>query len=385
MLNKPKILIFIDWYIPGFKAGGPIRSCANIVQHLSLDYEFYFITSDTDYCEDKPYDDVKPNKWNKLETGEHVFYISKENLNYSFIKKIVKTTDFDLVYVNGIYSRYFSIYPLLILKDSSKPVVVAIRGMLASSAINIKSFKKKPFLFIASLLGLYKNVVFHATNDKEKKDVLNAIKKTCKVLVAPNLHKVKIDKPIDYITKIPGELKLISLARISPEKNLAQLLELLALQKGEIRLDLYGTKYDEAYWKICKNTISKLPPNIKVNYCGAIDPIYIEETIEKYHFMSLLTLGENFGHVILESFMADRPVIISDQTPWKELSTKNVGWELDLNNNTILSKTLSHAVNMGQKEFNGMIDSVNNYAKELIKDERAINLTKALFNIKKTH
>ncbi len=59
MNTKKKILVFIDWYIPGFKAGGPIRSCANIVQHLSSDFEFYFITSDTDYCEDKPYENIK--------------------------------------------------------------------------------------------------------------------------------------------------------------------------------------------------------------------------------------------------------------------------------------------------------------------------------------
>ena len=45
---KPKVLIFIDWYKPGFKAGGPIQSVSNIVSQLGKDYEFYIITRDTD-------------------------------------------------------------------------------------------------------------------------------------------------------------------------------------------------------------------------------------------------------------------------------------------------------------------------------------------------
>jgi len=28
--DKKKILVFIDWYLPGYKAGGPVRSMANI-------------------------------------------------------------------------------------------------------------------------------------------------------------------------------------------------------------------------------------------------------------------------------------------------------------------------------------------------------------------
>ena len=33
-MNKKKLLVFTDWYLPAYKAGGPVRSIANIVAHL---------------------------------------------------------------------------------------------------------------------------------------------------------------------------------------------------------------------------------------------------------------------------------------------------------------------------------------------------------------
>ena len=47
-MEKKKILVFIDWYLPGFRAGGPIRSCANLISHLSDEFDFNIVTTDTD-------------------------------------------------------------------------------------------------------------------------------------------------------------------------------------------------------------------------------------------------------------------------------------------------------------------------------------------------
>ena len=50
-----KVLIFIDWFAPGYKAGGPITSNVNIVEHLSDKLDFYVITSSFDYHATAPY------------------------------------------------------------------------------------------------------------------------------------------------------------------------------------------------------------------------------------------------------------------------------------------------------------------------------------------
>ena len=43
-----KILIFIDWFTPAVKAGGPISSVENMVNFLAEAFEFYIITGAKD-------------------------------------------------------------------------------------------------------------------------------------------------------------------------------------------------------------------------------------------------------------------------------------------------------------------------------------------------
>lgn len=54
-----KVLIFIDWFAPGYKAGGPITSNVNIVEHLSDKLDFYVITSSFDYHATAPYKNIQ--------------------------------------------------------------------------------------------------------------------------------------------------------------------------------------------------------------------------------------------------------------------------------------------------------------------------------------
>ncbi|MEM9024054.1 MAG: hypothetical protein AAGB22_09950, partial [Bacteroidota bacterium] len=64
-LKRPRVLLFADWFLPGYKAGGPIRSCANLIAQLQDSYEFLVVTRDTDYCETTPYPEVTSNAWNE--------------------------------------------------------------------------------------------------------------------------------------------------------------------------------------------------------------------------------------------------------------------------------------------------------------------------------
>ena len=61
-LNKPVILIFIDWYLPAYKAGGPVRSIANLVENLKNDFIFKIVTGDRDLGDTKPFEQVTKNQ-----------------------------------------------------------------------------------------------------------------------------------------------------------------------------------------------------------------------------------------------------------------------------------------------------------------------------------
>jgi len=330
---KKKILIFIDWFLPGYKAGGPVRSMANMVEYLKEDYAFYIVTRNTDYTDSEPYSSVKSNCWESFADNVKVFYADVALQNNATFMELISEVKPDIAYINGVYSWKFSIMPLIAAKKARlKKVIVATRGMLAQSAVDVKGGKKKLFLKVARMAGLYKNVVFHATNEKEKQDINEVLGIRCKVQVADNLPK-KAMPGVKSIEKNRGKLKLVSLARIAPEKNTLFALERLADMQdfnGNIQFDLYGQIYDEDYWQQCLAIIANLPSNIKVEHKGTVDAEMVGEAIQNYHALFMPTRGENFGHVILESLSAGRPVLISDQTPWRGLMSEKSGWDLML-------------------------------------------------------
>ncbi|GIU70081.1 MAG: hypothetical protein KatS3mg002_1317 [Candidatus Woesearchaeota archaeon] len=76
-MQNRKILIFIDWYIPAYKAGGPVKSIANLIALLKHKVDFYIITGDRDEGDIIPFSNLVFNKWHSND-GYKVIYLSKE-------------------------------------------------------------------------------------------------------------------------------------------------------------------------------------------------------------------------------------------------------------------------------------------------------------------
>ena len=377
-----KILIFIDWYLPGYKAGGPIQSCANLIAHLGGEFSFYIVTRNTDYCSDQPYASVASDTWEEVNGGQ-CYYISKGNLSYRKLKSLFNEVSPDMVYINGIYSPYFSVLPLVIAKRLKHDrVIIAGRGMLAASAVNVKSVKKRLFFNLARLMKLYKGVQFHATNEFERNDIKSKLGTETPVVIAPNLpaKQSKVAKNF-FRSKVTGELRLVSVARISPEKNPYFALDLLTKYQGtsKITFDIFGPVYDEAYWIECQKLLEAMPANVAVNYCGSLRKEEVETTLSSYHALFLPTLGENFGHVILESMAAGCAVLISDQTPWKELYSKGVGYDIPLTKPERFLKAIDDLANLDQEGFNSLSDRAFAFAKSYIENEDHLEANRKLF------
>lgn len=364
MKPKKKILVFIDWFTPGYKAGGPIQSCANLIEHLKDNFEFSVITRDTDYCETRPYPSVRSNEWNLLREGLKVYYFSADKLNKKNISAILRNEKFDRVFLNSVFSFYFTLYPLWILKKFGfRHTTLASRGMFAKSALAIKPFKKKIFLLAAKSVKLFNNVTFNASSLQEENEIKNALGNNTMVKIAANLPKKNILQPFKFRVKYPGSLKLINIARISPEKNLKYALEILLTAKQRICFDIYGPVYNKQYWSACKEVIAQMPKNISINYKGAIQNDEIARTMLDYHFMFMPTLGENFGHIIIESLCSGTPVIISDNTIWRNTNNKPaIGWNIPLEQKELFKDTIESCLQMNQKEYNKMSENAYKHA-----------------------
>ena len=94
--------------------------------------------------------------------------------------------------------------------------------------------------------------------------------------------------------------------------------------------------------------------------------------------MILPTQHENFGHVIMESWQAGCPVIISKNTPWKDLESKQLGFDLDNNNLESYVKAIHHFAKMNQLEFDKWSRASYDFGKAFSQDKVIINKTKQL-------
>jgi glycosyltransferase involved in cell wall biosynthesis len=380
---KPvRVLLFIDWYRPGFKAGGPVQSCANLVTQLQgNDISFHIITRITDYCETEAYPGITPNTWTRRHDGSEVIYLSEDQLNRETFTKIISATDFDIAYINGIYSRWFSIEPLRLCKKlkTDAHIVVATRGMLAPSAMAIKAFKKKLFLRMAKLTRLYKNIVFHSTGAHETAHI-KAVLGNVEVAEAANLS-ARNSVVSQQKTKSPGSLKLICVARIAPEKNIDYALQILAGVKSIIEFDLYGPVYSEAYSEVCRKIAAALPANITVRFNTPVAPDELPAKFAQAHVLFLPTRGENFGHVILEALTAGCPALISDRTPWRNLEAQKAGFDISLDEQQDMIDAIEKFAGMDTAAFDLWSQNAQQLASAHLNNSADIAANRKLFGL----
>lgn len=362
-----KILIFVDWYEPGFKGGGPIRSVANLVHNLDSCYAFFIFTSDRDLGDPSPYKEVETDKWVTL-NNTHIFYASPSALNWRSISKLVKSVSPDFIYLNGMYALYYSIYPLLTkkLNITSAKVILAPRGMLQKGALQFKPFRKKLFLKIIAALSIPKLITGHATDEQEKNDIYKYLPGIRNVLVLSNFSSDVAASPLP-IRKQKNEISAVFISRISPKKNLYAFISQLNTLSPSVnfRFTVFGGIEDDAYWNECEQSIARLPQNIIVTYKGPVSNNEVPAILKDHHIFVLPTLGENFGHAIFEALSVGRPVLISDQTPWRNLESRRAGWDLPLDNPSAFIDTLEQIAEMDNEDFqswcNGAWQLANEY------------------------
>ena len=171
-------------------------------------------------------------------------------------------------------------------------------------------------------------------------------------------------------------LRLVYFGRLSPEKNLPFAFELLrefaqAHPDRTVIYDLIGSG-SAAYEAKLHSLSAKLPSTIQVNFIGQLSPEALQARLQpsglssqpsslssqvsslssqvsslippppqvsslipqvsglSYHALLMPSLTENFSYTVLESLQAGIPVLISDQTPWRDLQSQRVGWDLPL-------------------------------------------------------
>jgi glycosyltransferase involved in cell wall biosynthesis len=327
------VLCFSAYFYPGFKAGGGLRSVANISRLLGDKCNFKIVTSNHDLGCKKAYEDLTQGKWVGL-WNIKVFYCQNKIFN---IYRQIKLFKGDAIYINSFFDPFFGVYALLvtIILNKKCRIIIAPRGELSIEALSISKAKKYIYLLLFKNIFLNKSIIWHASSKYEALDI-NKIFPEFNISVIQDLPYFEIDDNynVEAISQINfrNPLKLCFIARIVPIKNLEYAIKLLYDLNIPIEFDIYGPIENLDYFESIGKLIDSVPKNIKVKYCGLLNPMNVIKVLSGYHALLFPTKSENFGHVILESLSAGTPVIISDNTPWRDLEVANVGWDIPLSN-----------------------------------------------------
>lgn len=359
-----RLLIFTDYYLPGFKGGGPVKSISLLVNNLKKEFDIYVYTRDKDLGSSDSYEGVNPGEWNHHEQYK-VFY---DNTNFSVlsIKNIIAEINPDLIYLNSFFSM-LTIKVQIINTFYNKKILLAPRGELSEGALSLKSSKKKSYINVYRKIFLNNKVVFHTTSTEEAKEIKELFPDN-KIATLSNLSATTFFN--NSVTKERGTLKLYFVSRISRKKNLHYVLNILkdVSISGSISFKIIGPEEDREYYLYCKELSKHLPNNVKVEFLGPIHNEDIMNYISNEQFFILPTLGENYGHVIAESLLNSKPVILSNTTPWnKDVSSYKMGYTLSLNDKEKWIGLISKLIDMDDKEYQELVKNTHNYQTNIMK------------------
>lgn len=404
---KPVVLVVLAHYLPGYRAGGPIRSIANMVEALGDDLDFRIVTRDRDLGDSAPFQQIESCRW--VPVGKaRVFYVPD---TWRALGKLVWALIFtpaDLVYLNSFFARRYSMLVLILRRLKvfrPESVLLAPRGEFSTGALCIKSWRKHAYIALARKAGLYGNVLWHASSQFEEQDIRNAFCDQESIAVAGPIagqavepvRKLKIMTALDMAgehagARVPqrslkarGRISLVFLSRVSRKKNLHGAIAMLHNLSGKVRFDIYGPIEDKGYWKACQQLTENLPANIEVRYRGEARHDAVHQILSENDALFFPTSGENYGHVIREALSAACPVIISDQTPWRDLQCLGVGWDIALGDTERFQSVIQSCIDMSPEDFAEHSLRAYQYSARLSRDPEIIVQNRNLFTRALSH
>ena len=122
-----------------------------------------------------------------------------------------------------------------------------------------------------------------------------------------------------------------------------------------------------------------MPGNVQVSYAGEVEHQDVARTLARHDLFLLPTRGENYGHVIQEALTAGLPVLISDQTPWRDLEQHGVGWALPLDDPSAFARMIDAVAAWPPEQAQAVRERARAYARDKANDADVVGANLELF------
>jgi len=385
MTRRPVILTLLPHYAPAYKAGGPIRTIANMVELLGDEFDFRILTTDRDLREDAALPGIDPNTWTHVGKAS-VFYADPRGCHPSRMAAAMRAADPDAVYVNTFFTPGFGIMPMILRKAGQTPArarwIFAPRGEFSTGAIALKRAKKRAFIWLSRRTGLHQDVLWHASSQLEAADIRRELGSSCGAIHIASDPPSAIAPLVSHDTSptnLASGLSVCFLSRISRKKNLHYAIAALLQCRCEVDFHIYGPVEDEAYARMCRGLVPPERSHLRLHWHGPIVQERVAATLAPHDVFFFPTLGENYGHVIPEALGAGVPVLVSDQTPWLDLDAANAGWVRSLGNPQAFVDVLHLLHAMPPPDRTAMRRGAHEYARRATSDPAITTANRELF------
>ena len=360
-MRNNTILIFNRGYLPGKNLGGPVTSIQNFCDTFISEYSIKIVTWDHDFGSQERFPNIS-HGWNHVGNAE-VLYLSDRECQYKRFREIIKSENPLFCYLSGTITSYFKFNDgvLKACRKEKIPIVLVPRGDICSNALRIKKIKKILAISFCRFFNVFKKIYFQTTL-KEESDNLIKYFNICKTRIFEIPNIPALVEPNLSLKKRTKTVKLVFVSRITEKKNLLDAIRSVIKSKSTVIFDIYGPIENTEYWGKCVKLIETAPPNVQINYIGALDGKEAKCIFKKYDAFVFETRSENYGHVIIESMLCGCPVILSrGTTPWDDLDG-NAGYLGDLGDIESFTNSIEAIASMEQDEYDELRKNTREYA-----------------------
>lgn len=368
---RPVVLVLLGCFSTGVEATGPNQNLLGMVRALSHRYRFRVL------AEAVPGDTV--GEWQVLQGVEQMPLESIKGF-VPGLRAAIAATPHDAILSNGFFDRGFTIPSLLLRKlrlIPRRPYLLATHGEFSPGALAISARLKAAYLAVVRRFGLLDDVTLQSTTELETSEIRAGFPSfDGPIAMTPVIRSIP---SMPDRTAAPGEgpLRVVFLSRIDRKKNLHYALECLARAGIEATYDIYGPVSDEAYWRECQAVIRAMPPNVTVTHRGVVTQREVPHVLSRYDLFFMPTLGENFGHAIVDALAVGLPVLISDQTSWRGLETAHAGWDIPLDDRDATIAALRWLDAAGPDERLRLSAGAHRYITDKLADDDAVHATQS--------
>ncbi|MGY3693174.1 glycosyltransferase involved in cell wall biosynthesis [Bradyrhizobium sp. USDA 3240] len=361
-MNKKRVLIVYRSFFPSLSHLGPATAIRNLMHNMSDDYEFHLLTLNHDFTSGAAM--FKTPVHRERMGAATVEYIPRGPAGLRILFDRVRE-DFDVVDIQCAFDPLVAI-PTLILKRlgflRGKRVFHTPHGIFMDVIMSASALKKRLFCRLADLTGLYRGVVHLAGSPAEEHDIRRNHLRRQEVLMVSQFVESGAPRPTKK-EKPPGQLRMAMVGRVTVQKNVTFALDVVRRLTVASSLDIFGEVDDSSYAQQCVEMARAGTGQCDVTFKGNLPKDELFAQLADYDVLLHPTLGENFGHSIVEALTLGLPVLISDKSPWTDVAASNAGWALPLSEPESFVEKLEALHAMGPEEWSAMSEGALRYSR----------------------